>query len=72
MQNESQQKKQQKKFRIKSGILTKLLIGIIVPLVVILTLVGIELNKGVEKSVVTLNDNYLESETLAAAKQLDS
>lgn len=72
MQKERQPVKQQRKFRIKSGILTKLLIGIIVPLVIILTFIGVQLNRDVEKTVVTLNDNYLESETLAAAKQLDS
>ena len=64
------QEPQKGRVRVRFGI-KKLLMGILIPLVLVLTVVGLSVNKDVDRIVIELNDDYLAAETVAAANQLD-
>lgn len=65
------QEPQKGRVRVRFGIQKKLLMGILIPLVLVLTVVGLSVNKDVDRIVIELNDDYLAAETVAAANQLD-
>ncbi len=58
--------------RVKFGIFEKLIVGIILPMILILSIVGFRLSYEVDEIVIEVNNNYLTSETDAAAQSVDS
>ena len=62
---------QQDTKRAAFGLLAKMLLGTLVPLVVVLTLIGIQLNNNVSRTVRSMESDYLTAEANRAAQQID-
>ena len=62
---------QQNMKKASFGLLAKMLLGTLVPLVVIMTLIGIQLNQNISRTVQTMECNYLTAESNRAAQQID-
>lgn len=62
----------QERANVKFGILPKLLAGTLIPLLVILTILGVQLDASVTKSITEINNNYLTSQTQQAASQINA